>query len=168
MGRRLSKASRRHGLSSNHGSFVWWEQEFRSIPWFRSNSEEYATNQKEVPVKKFLWKKQESQGIQRNPGRNEKQTETGKCNLGPPCVKHLNPPSGNRDGARNTYVSRVSRGKHHHWLVTPDVMQKRNHDGWPNLNLIILLYFLCPWKGALCLFNTRLRGAQHTDTIRSE
>jgi hypothetical protein len=23
---------RRHGLSSHHGSFVWWEPEFRSIP----------------------------------------------------------------------------------------------------------------------------------------
>jgi hypothetical protein len=42
--------------------------------WFWSNSEEYTSSQKEVPVKKFLRKKQESQGIRRNPGRNEKQS----------------------------------------------------------------------------------------------
>jgi len=42
--------------------------------WFRSNSEFLSYDQMEVPVKKFLRKKQESQGIRRNPGRNEKQS----------------------------------------------------------------------------------------------
>ena len=42
--------------------------------WFQSNSEFLSYDQKEVPVKKFLRKKQESQGIRRNPGRNEKQS----------------------------------------------------------------------------------------------
>jgi len=78
MGRRLSNASPTplrqpwslqitvvlFGGNRNSGVFRW----------FRSNSEFLSYDQKEVPVKKFLRKKQESQGIRRNPGRNEKQS----------------------------------------------------------------------------------------------
>ena len=74
MGRRLSNASPTMVSRSNHGSFVWREQEFRSILVIPEKFGGIRHRQKEVPVTKFLRKKQESQGIQRNRGRNEKQS----------------------------------------------------------------------------------------------
>ena len=65
---------RHHGLAANHVSFFGGNRNSGVFQWFRSNSEFLSYDQKEVPVKKFLRKKQESQGIRRNPGRNEKQS----------------------------------------------------------------------------------------------
>ena len=87
MGRRLSNDSPTPWSLSNHGSFVLAGT---GIPEYSGDSgviRDSGVQQKEVPVKKILRKKQESQGIRRNPGRNEKQSprndisETGKCNL---------------------------------------------------------------------------------------
>ena len=74
MGRRLSNASPTPWSRVNQVSFFSGNRNSGVFRWFWSNSEFLSYDQKEVPVKKFLWKKQESQGIRRNPGRNEKQS----------------------------------------------------------------------------------------------